>query len=285
MDWINKALYPFRSNFLNLDNAHIHYIDEGRGDTILFVHGTPEWSFGYRDLIKPLSKKFRCIAFDHLGFGLSDKPSNGTYTVKDHAVRLEKFISILGLNNIHIVANDFGGSMALYYAIHHPENVSRICLFNTWMWSLQHDKHYTRPGKLIQTPLGEILYKRFNFPVNVLLPQAFGDKSKLTKEMRFHYKKPLTHGNRSGTYAFAKELLNAGPWWDSLWEQMDKIDDKPFLICWGLKDRLILPKELDRWMEKIPGAKIIRFEKAGHFLQEEEPEKLAKAIEDFFFSN
>jgi pimeloyl-ACP methyl ester carboxylesterase len=282
MDWIDKNLFPFKSNYTDVDAYKIHYVDEGSGDIILFVHGTPEWSFAFRDLIKPLADKYRCIAIDHLGFGLSDKPEIANYTTEEHANRLEKFIGKLHLQNINIVANDFGGSIALSYAIKHPDNINRICLFNTWMWSVTNDKHYSRPGKVMQTWIGKLLYKQFNFPVTVIMPQAYGDKSKLTREIHRHYKEPLSKPKfRNGTYAFAKEVLNAGAWWDSLWADIDKIKDKPFLFFWGLKDKFILPKELDKWTEKLPNAKVIRFENAGHFAQEEEPEKMVSEIQTF----
>jgi pimeloyl-ACP methyl ester carboxylesterase len=283
MQWLNKKLFPFKSNYTEIDACHIHYIDEGKGTIILFVHGTPEWSFGFRDLIKPLSGTYRCIAIDHLGFGLSDKPQNAVYTTKEHANRLEKFISKMQLQNINMVANDFGGSIALNYAIKHAANVDRICLFNTWMWSLTDDKHYSRPGKLMQTWIGKLLYKQFNFPVTVIMPRAYGDKSKLTKEIHRHYKEPLSKPEyRNGTYAFAKELLDAGTWWNSLWADIDKIKDKPFLIFWGLKDTFILPNALDKWMGKLPHAKVIRFKNAGHFVQEEEPQEIVSEMLLFF---
>ena len=74
--WLNKSFYPFESKFLQLQAGHMHYVDEGKGNVILFVHGTPTWSFLYRDLIKDLSKDYRCIAIDHLGFGLSEAPNS-----------------------------------------------------------------------------------------------------------------------------------------------------------------------------------------------------------------
>ena len=283
MNWINKELFPFKSNYIEIEGDKMHYVDEGSGDVILFVHGTPEWSFGYRDLIKPLSKKFRCIAPDHLGMGLSDKPVNANYSVRQHAARLEAFINKLELKNINIVANDFGGSIGLSYAIRHPGNVNRISIFNTWMWSLSNDKHYSGPGKLMNSWVGRMMYRQFNFPVRVIMPAAYGDKGKLTKEVHQHYKEPLNGPEvRNATFAFAKELMNSGEWWQHLWMKMDRIQDKPFLIFWGMKDKFIQPKELDKWLTKLPNAKVIRFENAGHFVQEEESERMSQELEEFF---
>lgn len=283
MNWLNTNLYPFRQHSIELDGHRLNYIDEGTGPVVLFVHGTPEWSFGFRDQIKALSSSFRCIAIDHLGFGLSEKPKVADYTVKQHARRLEQLIEKLLLKNIHIVANDFGGSIALSYAINNPENVNRICIFNTWMWSVSNDPHYSGPGKVMQTWLGKLMYKQFNFPVNVVMPQAYGDRSKLTKEIHRHYKEPLSKPEyRSGTYEFARELLNSGEWWDGLWNRMDRIQNKPFLVFWGMKDKFVPPKELDKWLSKLTNAQVIKFENAGHFLQEEEPELVSAELRKFF---
>ena len=72
--WLDTALYPFENRFISLGAGQMHYVDEGEGDIILFVHGTPAWSFLYREHIAELSKNYRCIAIDHIGFGLSEKP-------------------------------------------------------------------------------------------------------------------------------------------------------------------------------------------------------------------
>jgi len=272
---------------MDIEGNKIHYIDEGNptNPVIVFVHGTPEWSFGFRDLIKGLSSHYRCVAMDHLGFGLSDKPETANYLVKKQAERLEIFIGQLNLKNINLVANDFGGGLALHYAIKHPDNTNRISIFNTWMWSLNQDKHYARPGKIIQSWFGRFLYKQLNFPVKVIMPKAYGNKSKLTKEIHRHFKAPLSKSSyRNATYTFAKELMNAGSWWDNHWNQLDTLKDKSFLIFWGMKDKFILPKELDKWLTKLPHAKVIRYENAGHFVQEEEPESMIRELNTFFSS-
>ena len=89
--WVNRNLFPFASKFIDIDGHQMHYIDEGAGPVILFSHGTPEWSFGWRDLVQELRGQFRCIAPDLLGFGLSDKPVEADYSVRAHADCLEQF--------------------------------------------------------------------------------------------------------------------------------------------------------------------------------------------------
>lgn len=274
-------MYPFQSRWMDLDGHALHYIDEGQGDVILFVHGTPEWSFGFREVIKSLRGTYRCIAIDLLGFGLSDKPAAADYTCRAHASRLEKFIQRLALKDISILANDFGGGISLSYAINNPENVSRIMLFNTWMWSLENDKHYSGPAKLMNTWLGRALYLTFNFPVTVIMPAAFGNKKLLTKEVHAHYKHALKKGERTAAYAFSKELMDASPWWQQLWERLDALKHKPFLFFWGMNDKFIPPAGLEKWKSRLPQATIIAFCDAGHFVQEEKPAEISKSVSAF----
>lgn len=280
--WLNKDLYPFSSHWVNIDGDEIHYVDEGSGPIILFIHGTPEWSFGFRDLIKGLRDHFRCVALDLLGFGLSDKPLEGDYTVKAHTQRLEKFIQLLDLKNLTLIANDFGGGIGLPYAIAHPENVSRIILFNTWMRSLKGDQHFSRPARLMDSWLGKILYLRLNFPVTAIMPTAFGDKKKLTKEIHAHYKIALPNAaSRIAAYTFAKELMNASDCWQSNWNQLPALKEIPVQIFWGVKDTFVPVTELEKWKLALPHAEIITFGDAGHFVQEEKSEEMVKEIKRF----
>lgn len=283
--WINRDLYPFQSRFLEIDGHRMHYIDEGEGTPIVFAHGTPEWSFGWRDLIKGLRGQYRCIAPDMLGFGLSDKPLDGDYSVRAHARRLEQFTDRLGLEQCHIVGNDFGLAIGLHYAIKHPEKVQKISFFNGWMWPLDTDPHYARPARVMRTWLGRLFYLRFNFPVNFVMPAAFGNKRKLTPEIHRHYKQALpSPAARRAAYAFSSELLDAGPFWADLWQQTPVLAQKPCLIFWGMKDAFVPPYELRKWEKALPQARVIRFHNAGHFVQEEEPERMTEELALFFKS-
>lgn len=279
--WINKDLFPFTSKWITIDGHNLHYIDEGAGDTILFVHGTPEWSFGFRDLVYGLKSNFRCIAIDHLGFGLSDKPSNAHYTVEAHSLRLTRIIEHLGLRNITIVANDFGGGISLGYALRNASNIRAVVLFNTWMWSLKNDPHFSKPARMIDSWLGRFLYRRMNAPVNIIMPQAFGDKKKLTREIHRHYKQVVPDApSRIALYAIALELMRASDWWH-LWEKLSLINAKRFLIFWGMKDAFVPLTALDKWKQRLPNARFVEYADAGHFVQEEKGKDMTIEIKEF----
>jgi pimeloyl-ACP methyl ester carboxylesterase len=280
-NWLNKNMFPFESRWIEVDEHQMHYIDEGSGPIILFAHGTPEWSFAYRDLIKDLRSNFRCIAFDMLGFGLSDKARELDYSCQAHSRRLGQAIEKLNLKNITLFANDFGGGISLAYAIKNSSSVRSVVLFNTWMWSLKNDTHYSTPAKVMNTAFGRFMYMIMNFPVNVVMPAAYGDKRKLTKEIHSHYKKALPKGDRTAAYQFAKELMNASDWWERQWENLGGLRGKPFLIFWGLKDKFVPSKELDKWKSKLPEAKVVTFADGGHFLHEEKADEMVTEIRRF----
>ena len=130
----------------------MHYVDVGAGPVILMVHGTPTWSFLYRRLITALSNDYRVVAPDHLGFGLSDKPTEAPYTPADHARRLAALISELGLSDLTLMVHDFGGPIGLAHALEQPDNVARLVLFNTWLWSVQKNKTAQQASRLFGSP-------------------------------------------------------------------------------------------------------------------------------------
>src|SRR5260370_20636154 len=131
LDWIDRTEYPFRPHYLTTEHGDLHYVDEGLGEVILFVHGNPTWSFMYRHLIRGLHGGFRCVALDHIGFGLSDKPFDVSYLPQFHAANLERFIEERALKDITLVIHDWGGAIGMSYALDHPDNVKRLIVFNT----------------------------------------------------------------------------------------------------------------------------------------------------------
>ena len=137
--------YPFESRWLELPAGRLHYLDEGPTDNegdpdpaapvILFVHGNPTWTFHWRRLIDELSGTCRCIAIDHLGCGLSDKPQK-SFRLADRINDLGKLIDHLELNDITLVAQDWGGAIGLGTMLDRKERLARVLLFNTGLFRL-----------------------------------------------------------------------------------------------------------------------------------------------------
>ncbi len=271
--WIDTALYPFENHFLTLPDGDMHYIDEGEGPVILFVHGTPTWSFLYRDFVKELSKTNRCIAIDHLGFGLSHANNNFDGTPQSHSANLSALIEHLDLKEVTLVVHDFGGPIGLGAALQSPDRIKNIVLFNTWMWETKNDPEALKIDKIINSWMGKQLYLNFNFSPKVLLKKGFNDKKNLSKHIHQHYIKPFpTRTSRIPLLQIGQSLVGSSDWYQEQWEMLDKLKDKQWLILWGAQDEFITTKYLDKWQQRLPNAKVVQYQ-CGHFVQEEETEQ------------
>jgi pimeloyl-ACP methyl ester carboxylesterase len=279
--WLDKSEYPFKSNFFDINGNNLHYIDEGKGETLLFVHGTPSWSFDYRNIIKKLKEYYRCAAIDHIGFGLSDKPEHYDYSTQNHSKTLEKFVLEKQLKNITLVVHDFGGPIGLNFAMQHPEKIKKLIILNSWLWSSENDPDFIKLKKVLKSPLLPFLYRYLNFSPKFILPQSFGDK-KLPKNLLKQYTKPFADKTqRNGTLSFAKSLLNDQKWFEELWNKRNAISDKPTLFIWGMRDQVIKPHNLEKFENGFTNSKTVRLETSGHFPQEEQPKKVTDAIFEF----
>lgn len=259
----------------------MHYLDEGRGETLLFVHGTPSWSFDFRNVIKALRSSHRCVAIDHIGFGLSDKPEHYDYSTLNHSATLEKFVVAQQLNDITLVVHDFGGPIGLKFAIDHPERIKRLVILNSWLWSSTADPDYIKMARLLRSPLLPFLYRYFNFSPRFILPSSFGDQ-KLPSYLVKQYTSPFADcTQRNGALAFAHSLLNDQDWFESLWNDRQPIAHKPTLFIWGMKDHVVRPHNLERFVSGFTNSEVIKLEGSGHFPQEEEAERVGGAINRF----
>ena len=278
-DWLDTYEHPFAANYFETQYGKMHYIDEGRGEIILFVHGTPTWSFLYRNYIKTLSKTHRCLAIDHLGFGLSDKPSDFYGSPQLHSQNLTAFISHLELKDVTLVVHDFGGPIGLSYAVENPNNISKIILFNTWLWDTGDDRDAQKVNKILHSWLGKFIYLNTRFSPNILLKKAFYNKSKLSRKIHRHYWMPFPDiGSRHGLLNMGQSLIGSSYWYQYLWDKMDRIKDKPFLILWGVRDTFIKENNLSRWAGILTNTKCHTFN-AGHFVQEEKCAESLKNIQ------
>ncbi len=279
--WIDRSLFPFKSKFIQLPGGKMHFIDEGEGDTILFVHGTPTWSFLYRGFIKELSKTHRCIAIDHIGFGLSDKPKAFSGRPQDHAQNLSNFIKKMDLKNLTLVVHDFGGPIGLAAGIEHAARIKKVVLFNSWLWATKDNEEVQKIDKIVNGWLGQMLYLNFNFSPKVLLKKGFFDQRKLSKQVHKHYIKPFPNKNsRWAMLNIAKALLGSSDWYEDQWRNLDALTDKEWLILWGTEDPFFKDEHLTKWEARLPKATVRKF-KSGHFVQEEKQKEAISDIKRF----
>jgi haloalkane dehalogenase len=267
-----------------LRDGEMHYVDEGSGPPILFVHGTPTNSYEYRHLIAALSKRFRCIAPDHLGFGQSARPRSFAYTPEAHAAVLEEFVERLDLKDITLVVHDFGGPIGLPLAVQSAEcRVRKVVIMNTWAWPLDDDPKMARGARFIGGAIGRFLYRYANASLRLIMPSAYGNRKKLTPEIHRRYLDVFRDRDARVLvlHALAKSLLGSRAHYQSLLDRLDRLRAMPVLIVWGMKDSAFQPYQLERWRQLLPGAQVETIEGAGHWPHEEEPGRVIEAIERF----
>lgn len=273
--WIDDEMYPFSPKQFSLPMGEMSYVDEGEGDPLVMVHGNPSWSFEFRALIKHFSRTRRCIAPDHIGFGLSDKPPEWDYLPQHHAENLETLLTSLDLEPITLLVGDWGGPIGLSYAIQHPEHVRHVVITNTWMWPVDDDWYYRAFSGFVGGPIGRWLIHRYNFFARTILKFTFGNRGKLTPEIHRHFIRPLSRTEeRKGCWVFPKQIVAASDWLGDLWAQCDRLRGKVSLIAWGMRDIAFRKKELNRWATHFPAARIARYADAGHLLAEEKSAEL-----------
>lgn len=269
--WVDRREYPFEPRTLDVGAGRVSYVDEGQGSPIVMVHGTPTWSFLYRHLIRELKGRYRCVAPDHLGFGLSDRPRSWSYRPEDQAHTLARLIDSLALKDLTLVVHDYGGPIGLAYALDRPDTVRRLVLFNTWMWSFAGDRQIERVGPLLGGRIGRFLYERLGFSVRVMLRHAIADRRRYSREIERHYLRAL---DGYATWVYAREMLGSSAWYDALWQRRDRIARIPALLIWGMKDPAF-GRYLPRWRQVFERAEVVELPDCGHAPPEERaPESL-----------
>jgi pimeloyl-ACP methyl ester carboxylesterase len=155
---------------VEVDGARVHYVDDGAGPTLLLLHGNPTSSFLYRHVIAGLRDRFRCVALDYPGFGRSVAPPGYGFTPREHSRVVERAVDLLGLRDLTLFVQDWGGPIGLGFAGRRPELVRRIVAANTWAWPVNGDLHFEYFSRLMGGSVGRFFILRYNAFVNLLIP-------------------------------------------------------------------------------------------------------------------
>ncbi|PPE72052.1 alpha/beta hydrolase [Solimonas fluminis] len=280
--WVDSELFPFKSRFVEVDGNLVHYVDEGSGPVLLMLHGNPVWSFVWREVILALRDRFRCIALDFPGFGLSTGAPGYTYLAEDHARLLVTFLDRLELNGITLVAHNWGGPFGLYAAQQQPHRFERFILTNTWAWPLNGDLSSEIFSRGMGGSIGRAMVSHFNLLIDYFIPSAHKRRKLSQGEMR-HYREAMpTPERRYPCAILPRELIGAHRFFTDLATRLDSIKDLPTLILWADKDPIFTEKYRER-CEAIfqnHSTKVLRG--AGHFLQSDAPSEFSEAINNWW---
>lgn len=273
--WLDKSIFPFKSRFANIAGNKIHYVDEGQGPTMLLLHGNPTWSFLYRHIIKELKGNFRCISLDYPGFGLSVADSKYKYTPKEHSIILEKFVDELGLKDLRIMVQDWGGPIGLGFASRRPELVHSFIIGNTWAWPATNAMSFV--SKIFGSSLGRFLITRNNSIIKFILESGVNEK--LTEKELVAYLSPFqTKSSRMPTWIFPKEIVESRLYLKEVEIGLSKLIDKPVLFVWGDADGAFREAERNRLQKFFPNNEMVVLKGVKHYIQENAPDKICNAI-------
>ena len=285
----NLPGYPFAPHYVQVDDTEggtlrMHYVDEGPADApvVLMLHGEPSWSYLYRTMIPVITAAgFRAIAPDLIGFGKSDKPSKRTdYTYQRHVDWVRSFLQQLDLKDITLVCQDWGGLIGLRLVGEHPEKFARVVAANTMLPTGDH-----HPGEAFlkwqafsqKTPVFGVGFIVMGGCATPMAPEViaaydapFPDESYKEGARQFPLLVPVSPDDP------------AAPANRKAWETLAQFN-KPFLCAFSDKDP-ITARAAPVLQKLIPGAAgqpHTTIENGGHFLQEDQGEKLAQVVVDF----
>jgi pimeloyl-ACP methyl ester carboxylesterase len=282
-----EGTFPFEARYVQAGDVRLHYVDEGPREAppLLFTHGNPTWSYLWRRPIADLSAAgHRCVAFDHMGFGRSEKPPYlSAYSLRAHVNNALALIDGLDLRDIVLVAHDWGGPIGLGAALERRDRLRALVLMNTWAWELP---SFLPPflREFRAEGLGEILALAGNLFVEAM-PGAL-TRREVDPLMMGAYRAPFPdYWSRAGILAFQREIPlterdRSAPLMGSIHDRLAELE-VPALLVWGSRDRVFQRVFLEQWQELFPAAQTVELEDAGHFLVEDSPDAVTAAIAEF----
>ena len=287
VDWTFGGTWPFEPRFRD----GLHYVDEGEGLPVVMLHGNPAWSYLYRRFIPPLlDAGRRAIAVDLLGFGRSDKPDDaGEFRVERHVERLGALLDSLDLRDVCLVVHDWGGPIGLAWAVRNPERIARLMVLNTFAPRLPGPMGRGLTLRMLRTRgLGELAAKRrAGLTEDFLLRAGVRHRDRLDAQAKAAYRAPHPDAaSRTGVLAFPRQVpLSEDDAVAALSREVEEglrrsFADRPATICWGMRDVLFREPVLDLWRAVLPGARVVRLDDAGHFVQEDAHERVVPELLD-----
>ena len=295
-----EGSFPFKSNIKEINGFDMHYVDEGKGEPIVCVHGEPTWGYLYRKFITELSKKNRVVVPDHMGFGKSDVPQDKPYVLAQHVDNLTKFLLKLDLKNITLIMQDWGGPIGFGFATRNPDLIKRIVILNTGVGVFPEGMPpWYEDLKFEGVPdLGnEEIYNKTLSDMKSFIPLMFKyaiyNQDKVTPTMLKAYTAPFPNKESTiGAVAFPKDipigfLHPSAKFMLETFKNLKKLADRPKILIWGLKDPIFPKLVIDLWKSIYRDLKnsIHLIDNASHFLQEDAPEEIIGYIKSFLEKN
>jgi pimeloyl-ACP methyl ester carboxylesterase len=250
---------------------------QGRGDPVLLVHGITTYSFIWRKILPALAERHDVVAVDLLGCGHSDKPLDVSYSIASHVELLKEFTDQLGFGPFSLIGHDIGGGIAQRFAVTHPGRLTRAAVIN----GVAYDFWPVQPIIAMRTPIiRQLAMASLDLGAfKLIVKRGVYHKERVDAELMEYFWMPMrTREGRKGFLHFAESLDNRDL--TSISEEL-RNTKVPFLIIRGMDD-VYLSAEISQCLHReIPGSRLLEVPQAGHFIQEDQPEMLARVLREF----
>jgi haloalkane dehalogenase len=279
-DWVDGELYPFEDRWAEVEGCTVHYVDEGEGPPLLMLHGNPTWSFTWRDVIKGVSDRYRCIALDYPGFGLSRAAPGYGFSPQEHARVVEAFVKELDLRDVTTLSHDWGGPIGFATAARMPDRFLSFAIGNTWAWPMDRNPGARIFSGVLGGPIGGYLIKRRNFFVEKIIP---GGTKRVGPDERVmeHYRRPFpTPESRVPMHVFPRAIVGETAWLREVEGGLKSLDDRHALILWPTRDQAFREGERKRWEEVFFDHRTELLEGAGHYIGEDAAGEIVAALRE-----
>jgi len=269
--------YAYEPNYVEVDGLRLHHLDEGSGPTVLCFHGEPSWSYLYRHMLDRLvGEGHRVVCPDLVGFGRSDKPTDQAwYTYERHCETVTRHLEQVELDDVTVVVQDWGGPIGLRWAVEHADQVGRLVILNTGLFTGRVSKGFMAWREFAERtpdlPIGMIIQgaTTTDLPEDVVAAYEapFPNPESKAGAQRFPLLVPLSEDD-VGVAEMQAVTATLREW------------DKPALVAFSDTDPVFpFPKAGEQFTQMIPTAgEQVRIEGAAHFLQEDRGREIADAM-------
>jgi haloalkane dehalogenase len=277
----NLPDYPFEPHYVEVEGLRLHHVDEGSGPTVLCFHGEPDWSYLYRHMIAGLvAAGHRVVCPDLVGFGRSDKPTDQAwYTYERHVDFVTRHLEEIELEDVTVVVQDWGGPIGLRWAVEHAEQVGRLTIMNTGLFTGRVSKGFMAWREFAErTP---------DLPIGMIMQGATA--TELAPDVVAAYEAPFpTAASKAGAQRFPLlvPLTDEDPGAAEMAGVQEALGrwEKPVLVAFSDGDPVFpYPQAGEVFTELIPSAgEQVRIEGASHFLQEDRGPEIVEAMLERF---
>jgi haloalkane dehalogenase len=287
-----SADFPYKPHYVEVLDSHMHYLDRGEGDPVVFVHGIPTWSYLWRNVIPFLTDDARCIAVDLIGMGRSEKPDI-EYTVFDHIRYFEAFVEALDLSNITLVMHGWGSVIGLAYAMAHPDKIKSLAFLESHIRPIDDWQSVSLPVQELSSVLssddgGYDVIMHSNYYVNKVMPSGILRRLN-DREMQYYQEPFQAVGSTKPIWQYLQDLPlgdPSNPVVKLITDYSNQLQQSkvPKLMMYAVPGFVTTMDTVAWAKDNLPNLSLVDVGEALHYAQESEPDVIGHALKDWYAS-